>query len=119
MRLSTIVCHIGNTMFGMYQRKFSSAWDFQLSNLIDNAEIINADEHTITFKSGEDEISVWCENRCYAFGHIWMVNNLLAPKEKQFRPRIRTMERLYGIYLAKRESDVEREYIGMFRGDSL
>ena len=106
-------------MFGMYQRKFSSAWDFQLSNLIVKAEIINADEHTITFKSGGDEIEVWCENRWYAFGHIWRVNNRLAPRKKQFRPRIRTMERLCDIYLAKREPDVEREYIGMFRGDSL
>ncbi|WP_414454355.1 hypothetical protein [Enterobacter roggenkampii] len=112
--MSDIISHIGNTIFGMYQRQFSNDWDVRLDEAITHGEVIKAGEHTIEIMHGNDLLSIWIENRWYAFGHLFYANGKFVERNIQFRPRFKTMKRLWSLYQRERAEFLEGEYKNLF-----
>lgn len=69
-----ILKHVGNTIFGMYQQKFCHEWDLVLRKIINECEVSEFSEHTITFTTKCGQVCVWCANKWYGFGHLYEVN---------------------------------------------
>lgn len=109
-----IISHIGNTVFGMYQRPFPSDWDKRLSEAIEHGRVLNTTEHTIEIQHNENVMSIWVANRWYAFGHLYYINGRGVPSELEFRPRFKTMERLWDLYIMERHKLLDSEYKNLF-----
>lgn len=109
-----IISHIENTIFGMYQKPFSSDWDNRLNEAITHGEVVRAGEHTIEIKHNGILMSVWVSNRWYAFGHLHYINGKFVPEELQYRPRFKTMERLFALYKRERDEFLNSEYKNLF-----
>lgn len=87
----SLLAHIGNTVFFMYQHKYNKDWDRKLNSLLDefsaNAVV---SEHAIKLGSWY----VWIENKWYAYGNAWTVDGEFVKSSLHFRPSIFTMMRL-------------------------
>lgn len=112
--MSEILSHIGNTIFGMYQRQFSSEWDKRLDDAITHGKVIKTSEYTIEIMHGYDLLSIWVENRWYAFGHLYYANGKFVERNIQFRPRFRTMNKLWDLYKKERYAFLDSEYKNLF-----
>ncbi|EBN8660567.1 hypothetical protein ACK1DB_001181 [Salmonella enterica] len=93
--LKDYLCHIANTLTGMYQLPFSQEWDARLNELLDEGVLLFVGEYTATFSTGEHTVEVWITNRWYSFGGLYCFDGECAPQHLQARPRFRTMRRLY------------------------
>lgn len=109
-----IISHIGNTVFRMYQKPFSSDWDNRLNEAITHGKVVRAGDHTIEIKHNEILMSIWVSNRWYAFGNLHYINGKFVPEELQFRPRFKTMERLFTLYKRERTKFLNSEYKNLF-----
>ncbi|EKA4755326.1 hypothetical protein OLJ17_004795, partial [Salmonella enterica] len=47
--LKDYLCHIANTLTGMYQLPFSQEWDARLNKLLDEGVLLSVGEYTATF----------------------------------------------------------------------
>ncbi|EKA4755327.1 hypothetical protein OLJ17_004796, partial [Salmonella enterica] len=47
--LKDYLCHIANTLTGMYQLPFSQEWDARLNELLDEGVLLFVGEYTATF----------------------------------------------------------------------
>lgn len=113
--MSEILCHIANTIFGMYQRPFSRDWDSRLDDAITHGEVIRAGEHTLEIIHGDNLLSVWVSNRWYSFGHLWYANGKPVNGDIQFRLRFKTMRRLWDLYQRERCAFLDSEYKNLFK----
>jgi len=93
-----ILRHVGNTIFGMYQHPFCQLWDDSLNKIINECEVVELSEYTMTFGTTSGQICVWCANRWYAFGHVYSVNDKCVGSENERRPRFSTMQKLQRIH---------------------
>lgn len=107
--------HLLRTVFGFYQKPFSSEWDSRLNEIIDSGSIVEAGEHTVIYQMGSDVIEVWISNRWYSFAHVYLVNGKFVSKEFQNRPRLNTMIRLWDIYSVERNKFLSQEYDQLFK----
>ncbi|ELZ7139484.1 hypothetical protein AB7T60_004950, partial [Salmonella enterica] len=69
--LKDYLCHIANTLTGMYQLPFSQEWDARLNKLLDEGVLLSVGEYTATFSAGEHTVEVWIRNRWYSFGELY------------------------------------------------
>ncbi|EOF6267714.1 hypothetical protein ACK1GW_004997, partial [Salmonella enterica] len=72
--LKNYLCHIANTLTGMYQLPFSQEWDARLNKLLDEGVLLSVGEYTATFSAGENTVEVWIANRWYSFGHLYCLD---------------------------------------------
>lgn len=112
--MKDIISHIGNTIFGMYQRQYSSDWDLRLDEAITHGKVIKAGECTLEIVQDDDLLSVWIANRWYAFGHLYYANGKFVERNIQFRPRFKTMKRLWALYQKERAEFLNVEYKSLF-----
>lgn len=112
--IKNLLCHCANTLFGMYQRPYSEAWDKHLNEIMDGYKYVEAGQYTITFEYENDIIEIWTSNRWYAFGHIYYVNGKGVEKEHEFRPRFMTMLRLWDLYSSERNKFLNENYDALF-----
>lgn len=112
--MSEVLSHIGNTIFGMYQRPFSDDWDKRLNEAMTHGAVIKAGKCSLEIIHGEDLLSIWVANRWYAFGHLYYSNGKYVETEIQFRPRFKTMQRLWALYQKERCAHLESEYTSLF-----
>lgn len=108
--------HCANLLFGMYQRPFSEEWDSMLNELLDSGTVVDCSSCVITFKYREEMITVWCENKWYSFGHIARVNDKWVDEERQYRPRIKTMVKLWSMYRTERDRRLDSDFAKLFKG---
>ena len=100
----SLFAHIGNTVFFMYQHKYSKDWDVKLNHLIEQfGESAKAGKHVIEL--GEWE--VWIANKWYAYGNAYRKAGESVDKTAQFRPSIFTMMRLDDLVQRKEKERVE------------
>ncbi|ECI0119917.1 hypothetical protein XS87_04465 [Salmonella enterica subsp. enterica] len=102
--LKDYLCHIANTLTGMYQLPFSQEWDARLNKLLDEGVLLSVGEYTATFSADENTVEVWIANRWYSFGELYRLDGEYVSPSCQHRPRFRTMRRLYAVvndYAAK------------------
>ncbi|MBA8034187.1 hypothetical protein HV096_19275 [Citrobacter freundii] len=119
IKLKSYVEHFANLIFGMYQHTFSEWWDSRLNNLLDKGEVIEAGMYTLRIKYKGDGIEIWCSNKWYSFGNEYRVNNRTVDNERQYRPRFKTMVKLWNIYQSEREKHLDEDYLSMFKaGDA-
>lgn len=109
-----IVSHIGNTVFRMYQKPFSRDWDKRLNEVIEHGKVVRAGEHTIEIQHNGIVMSIWTSNRWYSFGNLHYINGKYVPEELQFRPRFKTMEKLWELYQRERSEFLDSEYKNLF-----
>ncbi|HIB1450072.1 TPA: hypothetical protein ACWV5Q_005426 [Salmonella enterica subsp. enterica serovar Muenchen] len=95
--LMDYLCHIGNTLFCAYQMPFSQEWDDQLNKLLDEGILLFVDRCTATFSIGEHTVEIWIANRWYSFGEMYRLDERCKPRFTGYRPRFRTMRRLYAL----------------------
>ncbi|MFS9881858.1 hypothetical protein WKV47_25945, partial [Salmonella enterica] len=93
--LKDYLCHIANTLSGMYQLPFSQEWDDQLNKLLDEGALLFVGQYTATFSTGEHTVEVWIANHWYSFGNLYRLDGEYVYPSCQHRPRFRTMRRLY------------------------
>lgn len=93
-----ILKHVGNTIFGMYQQKFCREWDSALRKIINECEVSEFSERTITFTTKHGQVCVWCSNKWYAFGHLYEVNGKGVGGKNERRPRFETMQTLHRLH---------------------
>lgn len=80
--------HALNTIFEIYQEKYSEEWDATLNGLLDYAEVHGHDGFTGTVLTISG-VKIWTENRWYGFGHIYD-----SRVYEYHRPKFKTMRRL-------------------------
>lgn len=114
--LGTYLKHCANFLFGMYQQPFSEAWDSMLNELLDFGQVVEAGRHTITISYQGNKVDIWCQNKWYSFGHIYRVNETWVDDEKQYRPRIKTMVKLWSMYRTERERRLDSDFAKLFKG---
>ncbi|WP_051640572.1 hypothetical protein [Siccibacter colletis] len=116
-KLTLRVClsHFANTLFRMHQQPFSDEWDARLNELLDHGEIVDCRENTLTIKYLGNEVDIWCSNKWYSFGHAWRVNGFYVDINRQYRPRINTMVRLWDVFQTERNMALDNEYLSLFR----
>ncbi len=105
-----ILRHCANTIFGMYQSPFCKMWDEALNKIMNECEVSEFDEHTITFGTKRGQICVWCSNKWYAFGHVYSVNDKHVGSENDRRPRFSTMQRLHRIHSRMWSDKLKSDY---------
>ncbi|HAK8205126.1 TPA: hypothetical protein H2W01_004801 [Salmonella enterica] len=112
MMVSLWIAHVSNTLFGLYQRPFSADWDKKLDRILKDGRIIHADFYSITFELDDIFYEVWIANRWYCFGFLCSTytNRLRTeiPRKLQYRPRMKTMIRLWEIisgYITQKHQD--------------
>ncbi|EGG6362797.1 hypothetical protein HI999_000764 [Salmonella enterica] len=96
------LCHIGNTLFGLYFHEYSSEWDSKLTYLLDNFDLL--DSATISESECCIEICyrgncylIWVANHWYSYAWLYEVNGLEIKDHLRRRPSFRTMRRLHLI----------------------
>lgn len=89
------LCHIGNTIFGLYQPPFSKEWDKTLNQLLDEGECLFVEEYTAAFWLDGDVYRVWLKNQWYGYAKLQQFNENPLPTAAHVRPRFRTMRRLH------------------------
>lgn len=92
------LCHIWNTLFGFYQEPFSELWDGLLNDIMDKGQVEKVNEYTVTFSYRGNLYTIWCGNKWYSYGHLYVYNGIYTRKQNQFRPRFRTMLKLENIH---------------------
>lgn len=105
-----ILRHIANTIFGMYQSPFCPMWDEVLNKIMEDCEVTEFSEHTITFGTKRGQVCVWCSNKWYAFGHVYRINDEWVGSENERRPRFTTMQRLHRIHSRLWREKLKSEY---------
>ena len=113
--LAVYLAHIGNSIFGMYQQPYSAEWDSLLNSILDEGRIKEVRSYTITFDYQGNDIEVWCANKWYSFGHVHCVNGQIVGRGREFRPGIKTMVRLWEIYSALYEKQLDSDYLSLFK----
>lgn len=98
MLLFKYACHAANTIFGMYHEPYNSKWNEILNRIIDNGEVIDITDYTVCFKYKSNLYRIWCGNKYYSYGNIYMVNGLMVSDRNKFRPRFNTMLKLEQIH---------------------
>lgn len=100
--LKAYAAHVLNTLFGMYQQKFSDDWDKDLNFLLDEGTFVEGGPHTIKIAHNGKVYGIWVSNRWYSYGHIYTVSDEgdvfkqeSISRQAQRRARIRTMIRLH------------------------
>lgn len=96
------LCHAANTLFRMYDHKYSSEWDAKLSHLLNNAESwdsveISSGNYCLEISYRGVAYHIWIENRWYAYGTLYELNGYQLERRHQCRPRFRTMRRLHFV----------------------
>ncbi|MFV4845181.1 hypothetical protein ACNJKD_01755 [Edwardsiella tarda] len=91
--------HAFRTVTCFYQLPFSAEWDRRLNEIIEGGDIVGCDSHTIDFCYCGNVISVWIENRWYAFGEEYRVNGGIVPYSMRFRPTFKAMKKLWNAYI--------------------
>lgn len=98
------LCHFGNTIFFMYQRKYSKDWDIELNRVLDNlqdAEVVynelSKDYLTLTLNKNKENYTVWIGNKYYSFAYLWAKPDKWTSDQEQFRPKFSTMLRLESL----------------------
>lgn len=99
----------------MHQQKFSEEWDERLNELLDMGEIVDCSEHTLSIEYLGNEIEIWCSNRWYSFAHAYRVNGTPVDKNRQYRPRLKTMFRLQGVFQSERNKALDNDYLALFK----
>lgn len=115
MKVYDRLCHIVNTLVGMYQEPFSQEWDDELNSIMSNGVVENTTRLTVDFRYENDIITVWTGNRWYSFGHLHRVNGNFVEDEFRFRPRFKTMVRLHELFSEKRQSQLKNQYREYFK----
>lgn len=115
--LGVFLCHFANTLFRMHQQPFSEEWDARLNELLDRGEIVECREHILTIKYLGNEIDIWCSNKWYSFGYEWRVNGCYVDSNRRYRPRIKTMVKLWNVYQTERNIALDSEYQSLFKDD--
>lgn len=80
---------VGDRLYPIDER-----WDMVLNYLLDNHEIVKADEHYVTF---DNNTQVWIANRFHAFGYPFY------PHKRNVLPSPATAIRLDNMIRTKRE----------------
>lgn len=111
------LAHLGNLLFGMYQNQFSERWDSRLNELLDKGEVVGASQHTLHINHQGNSIEVWCENRWYGFGNEYRVNGRCVVDERRYRPRLKTMLKLWNVYQTTRNARLDENYLNLFEDD--
>ena len=117
------LCHIVNTILGMYFYKFSDEWDKLLSALLDDEEnwlSVGGGSCVLQIATEEHVLSVWVENRWYSFGYLCELDGQYMDRQYAARPRFRTMRRLHDIaqrYQEERKAAAERRLDAFYQGD--
>lgn len=110
MSMFDYIGHAFRTITGFYLKPFSEEWDLKLNDIIDRGDIIECSEYTIDFIYRDAVISVWIENKWYSFGYENSINGGRVPVEMQFRPRFKTMKRLWEVYAPNRHNRIAECY---------
>lgn len=84
-------------LFGMHQKPFCKEWDELLNSVMDEGEIVDSSECTITFQYAGKRYGVWIENQFYSFGHIYYLDGKSVASKYYRRPSLKTMVRLSHI----------------------
>lgn len=117
------LCHICNTICGMYFYKFSDAWDKRLSAILDdeaNWVDVGGSSCVLNISTEEHTLSVWVANRWYSYGYLCELDGKHIENPEVVRPRFRTMRRLHRVaerYQNERRSDAARRLGAFYRGE--
>lgn len=91
------VGHILRTLTRFYQRPFNKEWDILLNKILDNDAELNVGKHTAEYEFEGIVYSVWISNRWYAYAHLNEFNGNRVESRLEFRPKFKTMLRLYEL----------------------
>lgn len=108
------LCHAVNTLSGRYQRPFLKEWDEMLNDIIDKGLIMEVDDFTIKFNYDGKEYQIWVGNRWYSYGYIYSIGGKYTKRNRQFRPRFRTMRRLHDLHMKLFEDQEARELFKIY-----
>lgn len=115
------LCHIVNTISGMYFYKFSDEWDKRLSALLDDEKnwlSVGGNSCVLQVTTEGHTLSVWVANRWYSFGYLCELDGRHIESQYAVRPRFRTMRRLHNIaqrYQGERKVDSVRRLDAFYR----
>ncbi len=93
--LAALTGHIIRTVTGFYDAPFSHAWDEELSSILNEGELLDANGYVATFAHSGNIYEVWVANRWFAFAELYCLNGEYIERRKERRPRFRTMYRLH------------------------
>lgn len=109
MQVREWIGHACRTVLRMYQYPYSHEWDVQLNKLLDEGVVAHTDEYTLTLYYKCFHYVIWTANRWCSFGHIYEVSegdaleaDTTVPQADWRRPRFRTMQRLWAVYVLHR-----------------
>ncbi|ENP0422108.1 hypothetical protein ACOGYR_001720 [Edwardsiella piscicida] len=105
--------YIGHTLMtvtGFYQEPFSESWDLKLNDMIESGEVVECRECAVDFLYRGSVISVWVGNKWYSFGYEYLINWGAVPHEMRFRPRFKTMKKLFRIHSKHRRDELIEYY---------
>lgn len=91
------VGHILRTLTRFYQRPFNKEWDILLNKILDNDSELKVGKHTAEYEFEGIVYSIWISNRWYAYAHLNAFNGDTVGSCLEFRPKFKTMLRLYDV----------------------
>jgi hypothetical protein len=89
--------HILRALTRFYQRPFNKDWDTLLNEILDNNTELKVGKYTAEYKFEGCTYSIWISNRWYAYAHLNAVNGNTLYSCLEFRPKFKTMLRLFEL----------------------
>lgn len=96
--------------------EYSESWDVALNTILDiysDTAKIDSTDYTIDFFSkGGNMVEVWVGNEFYSFGYLRRVCGVFTEEDAQFRPKKKTMLRLYRLkrkLLEERKEELKKD----------
>ncbi|UCQ42998.1 hypothetical protein [Edwardsiella piscicida] len=105
--------HALRTVTGFYQEPFSEEWDLRLNDMIENGDVVECRENAVDFLYRGSVISLWVGDKWYSFGYEYLINGGDVPEDMRFRPRFKTMKKLWGLHSNYRRKDLIEYYTAL------
>lgn len=106
-----ILIHIMQIALDTYPYNFCPKWDEMLNKIINDCEVKELSNHTITFDTKHGQVCVQVSPR--RIGVIYEANDKIVRKENKRRPRFATMQRLHRLHSRLLSAKLKDDYDAM------